>query len=62
MDEVLMVLFCWWYIFMGFGIGKLIQTNKVGVDKNCPIIVVLLIWWMLIPICAVLRLKDNAAT
>ena len=59
MSELVAVLVCIWYMMMGFGCAKLFKRNNLGVNKECPIFVVLIIWWIVVPLCSVFRETDQ---
>jgi len=55
MSELIVAIVCTWYLLMGFGCAKLFKRNKLGVNQDCPIFVVLLIWWLVVPLCSLFR-------
>lgn len=58
MSILITIAVCVWYMFMAWGATQLLRTNKVGFDRDIPAFFVFLLWWFLVPGCALCRLKE----
>ena len=55
MNELMIIVFCVWYMLMGFGSSKLIRSNNLGANRDVPMFFTLLGWWLVVPVCALCK-------